>query len=54
MIFNHKVKHNGITYPAGTDVPVEDKQPKSVPTAEVEKEEPKPVKTTTKSKKMKK
>ena len=22
MIFNHKVKHNGVTYPAGVDVPV--------------------------------
>lgn len=31
MIFNHRVKHNGITYPAGADVPVEGKvEPKKV------------------------
>lgn len=23
MIFNYKVKHNGITYPAGANVPIE-------------------------------
>lgn len=25
MITNHRIKHNGIVYPAGTDVPVEGK-----------------------------
>lgn len=26
MKFDHTVKHNGILYPAGTDVPVEDEK----------------------------
>lgn len=42
MIFNHKVKHNGITYPAGADVPVGGSpEPKN---AEIKKEEVKPTK----------
>jgi len=24
MVFNHLVKHNGVYYPAGTDVPIEE------------------------------
>ena len=49
MIFNHKVKHNGVTYPAGVDVPVgnapaEIKEEKVV--EEVVKTESKPVKKT--------
>ena len=27
MIFDHVVKHNGVRYPAGTDVPIEDVKP---------------------------
>lgn len=50
MIYKHRVKHNGVVYPAGTDVPVgniivEPKKEESKP-VEVEKEEVKPVKTT--------
>lgn len=42
MIFNHLVKHNGIYYPAGTDVPVEEEAKKEQPIVqEKEKEEPK-------------
>ena len=28
MIFEYTVKHNGIRYPAGTDVPVGNEEPK--------------------------
>lgn len=41
MIFNHLVKHNGIYYPAGTDVPVEEEAKKEQPIVQDEvKEEP--------------
>lgn len=39
MITNHRIKHNGIVYPTGTDVPVEGK-PKVQPKVET-KVEPK-------------
>ena len=29
MKFNYRVKHNGVVYPAGTDVPV-DNEPKKI------------------------
>lgn len=41
MVFPYTVKHNGVYYPAGTDVPVEGK-PKAEPKVEDEpKAEPK-------------
>ena len=48
MIFKYRVKHNGIVYPPGADVPVEGEQkPKTEDTGfkETEKVEKKPVKT---------
>lgn len=52
MIFNHKVKHNGITYPAGADVPVGgSSEPKKDAN---EKEEVKPAKAKVVTKKTKK
>lgn len=39
MVFDYTVKHDGIVYPAGTDVPVGGNEPK----VEVKKEEPKKV-----------
>lgn len=33
MKFNYRVKHNGVVYPPGADVPVEDK-PKAEPKVE--------------------
>ena len=39
MVFDYTVKHDGIVYPAGTDVPVGKNEPK----VEVKKEEPKKV-----------
>lgn len=44
MIFNHRVKHNGITYEAGQDVPIEEVSVGTEPVKEVKvepKEEPK-------------
>lgn len=40
MIFDYTVKHNGVRYPAGTDVPVGGDAPQ-VETKEEVKEEPK-------------
>lgn len=57
MIFDHKVKHNGITYPAGADVPIEEVKPvvKENPVVAEEKPaEPKPAKTKTGGRKAKK
>ncbi len=52
MVFNHKVKHNGIIYPAGADVPVGGTaEPKKV---EIVKEEVKPSKPKTVPRKAKK
>ena len=48
MKFNYRVKHNGIVYPAGTDVPVKDEQkPKTeeIGSKETDKVEKEPVKT---------
>ena len=44
MKFDYLVRHNGVDYPAGTDVPVEDKIPKAEPkiVEEKPKAEPKP------------
>lgn len=50
MVFNHRVKHNGITYPAGADVPIEEKvELKKVEdrVEEVETDEVKPTKPRT-------
>ena len=41
MVFPYKVKHNGITYPAGSDVPVFF-MPEPEPKAETPKVEEKP------------
>ena len=55
MIFDYTVKHNGVRYPAGTDVPVGGDAPqvetKVEPKVETEvKPKAKPVKKTTKKK----
>lgn len=44
MVFDYTVKHNGIRYPAGTDVPVGVEKPKVEVKAEPEKvvEKPQP------------
>lgn len=49
MVFNHRVKHNGVVYPAGADVPVgNNAEPKEIKVEEVKTEvkpEVKPTKT---------
>ena len=54
MIFNHKVKHNGITYPAGANVPIDNPKVEIQPEAKEEievKETPKRKTSTSKKRK---
>ena len=51
MKFNYRVKHNGIVYPAGADVPVEDKTPKAEPKIVEEKSKAEPKMETPKKRK---
>lgn len=47
MKFNYQVKHNGVVYPAGADVPVKDEQKpraEEIGSKEIEKVEKDPVK----------
>lgn len=53
MKFNYKVKHNGVIYPAGTDVPVEGIEPEK-PQKKVSVEPIKTVKAKVGSKRTKK
>lgn len=56
MKFNYRVKHNGVVYPAGAEVPVGNIEPKTDDNGskETEKVETKPVKTKTGNKRTKK
>jgi hypothetical protein len=56
MKFNYRVKHNGIVYPAGADVPVGNIEPKQADNGskEAEKVENKPVKNKAGNKRTKK
>ena len=55
MITNHRIKHNGIVYPAGTDVPVgNDNKPETIEKVVEEQAEIKPTKPKTTAKKAKK
>lgn len=54
MRFNHKVKHNGILYPVGADVPIGNKVQADVAETEVVKDEAKAAKTKVSNKKTKK
>lgn len=43
MIFNHKVKYNGVYYPAGVDVPMEESKPVETVPKKVATEEKKEI-----------
>ena len=54
MIFKYKVKHNGITYPAGADVPVGETPAPEKPVVKETVETEKPAPKATPKKKTKK